>query len=120
IPDSVVLVGTIRTLDAGMRADVHERVRRTAEHIAASQGATVDVDISLGYPVLVNDADLTEWAIPTLQRVAAAGVSEVPAVLGAEDFAYYSEQTPGLFFRLGVVPEGEDPAEAPANHSPLF
>lgn len=120
IPDSVVLVGTIRTLDPEMRTDVHERVRRTAEHIAASQGATVDVSISLGYPVLVNDAELTEWAIPTLQRVAAAGATEVPAVLGAEDFAYYAEQTPGFFFRLGIVPEGQDPAEAATNHSPHF
>src|SRR5690606_16065415 len=66
IPDSVVMVGSSRTLDAAMLTDVHDRVRRTAEHIAASQGATVDVNISLGYPVLVNDAELTEWAIPTL------------------------------------------------------
>jgi metal-dependent amidase/aminoacylase/carboxypeptidase family protein len=99
---------------------VHERVRRTAEHIAASQGATVDVQINLGYPVTFNNPDLTEWAAPTLNRVAPNGAHVRQAVLGAEDFSYYAQETPGLFFWLGIVPEGVDLAEAPANHSPLF
>jgi amidohydrolase len=120
IPDSVVLVGTIRTLDPDMRTDVHQRVRHTAEHIAASQGATVDVTIDLGYPVTVNDPELTAWAVPVLERVAPGKALQRPAVLGAEDFSYYAQQTPGLFLWLGIVPEGRDPAAAPANHSPLF
>jgi amidohydrolase len=120
IPDSIMMVGTIRTLDPDMRTDVHERVRRTAEHIAASQGATVETRIDLGYPVTVNDPQLTAWALPTLERVAPGKVVNAPPTLGAEDFSYYAEQTPGLFVFLGVVPEGQDPATAPANHSPLF
>ena len=120
IPDSVVMVGTIRTLDPDMRTDVHERVRRTAEHIAASQGATVETQINLGYPVTVNDPDLTAWALPTLERVAPGKVVNAPPTLGAEDFSYFAEQTPGLFVFLGVTPEGQDPTTAAANHSPLF
>jgi amidohydrolase len=120
IPDSVVMVGTIRTLDQEMREDVHERVKRTAEHIAASQGATVDVRINLGYPVTFNDPDLTRWALPTLERIVPGNAEQRPAVLGAEDFSYYAQETPGLFLWLGIVPEGVDPAEAPSNHSPLF
>ncbi len=120
IPDSVVMIGTIRTLDPEMRTDVHERVRRTAEHIAASQGATVDVQINLGYPVTFNNPELTDWAAPTLNRVAPNGAHVRQAVLGAEDFSYYAQETPGLFFWLGIVPEGADLADAPANHSPLF
>ncbi|MGH7443517.1 MAG: amidohydrolase, partial [Longimicrobiales bacterium] len=120
IPDSVVMVGTIRTLDPEMRTDVHERVKRTAEHIAASQGATVDVNISLGYGVTVNDPALTAWAVPTLENVAPGKAMVMPAVLGAEDFSYYAEQTPGLFLWLGITPEGQDPDTAPSNHSPLF
>ncbi|MGH7448031.1 MAG: amidohydrolase [Longimicrobiales bacterium] len=120
IPDSVVMVGTIRTLDPDMRTDVHARVKRTAEHIAASQGATVDVSINLGYPVTVNDRELTAWAVPTLERVVPGQAVQRPAVLGAEDFSYYAQETPGLFLWLGIVPEGRDPADAPANHSPLF
>lgn len=120
IPDSVVLVGTIRTLDPDMRTEVHERVRRVAENVAASQGATVDLNINLGYPVTFNDPSLTEWAVPTLSRVAPKGADQLPPVLGAEDFSYYAQETPGLFLWLGIVPEGTDPADAPANHSPLF
>lgn len=120
IPDTVVMVGTIRTLDPEMRTDVHERVRRTAEHIAAAQGATVDIDINLGYPVTFNDPELTAWALPTLQRVTGGRAIERPAVLGAEDFSYYAQETPGLFVWLGITPEGQDPETAPSNHSPLF
>jgi amidohydrolase len=120
IPDSVVMVGTIRTLDPDMRTDVHERVRHTAQHIAASQGATVDVNINLGYPVTFNDPELTQWALPTLERIVPGNAVQRPAVLGAEDFSYYAQETPGLFLWLGIVPEGQDPETAPSNHSPLF
>ena len=70
IPDSVVMVGTIRSLDPDMQQDIHERVRRTAEQIASSAGATAEVRIELGAPVTYNDPDLTRWAIPTLQYAA--------------------------------------------------
>jgi amidohydrolase len=121
IPDSVVLVGTIRTMDADAQREVHERVRRTAEMVAASAGATADVDIAFGYPVTYNDPSLTEWAMSTLHRVAGdGGVRPAPAVLGAEDFSYFAREVPGVYFFLGIVPEGQDPAAAPQNHSPYF
>ncbi|MDH5758813.1 MAG: amidohydrolase [Gemmatimonadota bacterium] len=121
IPDSVVMVGTIRTFDADMQADIHDRIRRTAEHIAASAGATAEVRIGVGAPVTYNDPDLTRWAIPTLTRAAGVGgaVEGVP-ITGAEDFSVYQHEIPGLFFFLGGVPEGQDPAAAPKNHSPYF
>ena len=121
IPDSVVLVGTIRTLDAEMRKEVHARVRQTAEQIAAASGARAVVETSYGLPVTVNDPELTRWAVPTLQRVAGAGKAvEVPAMTWSEDFSYYAQKIPGLFMFLGIVPEGQDPRTAPSNHSPLF
>jgi amidohydrolase len=121
IPDSVVMTGTIRTLDPKMRTDVHERVRRAAEGIAEAAGANATATITLGLPVTVNDPQLTSWAIPTLERVAGEEKAYVaPPSLGAEDFSYYAERVPGLFLFLGVTPEGQDPAAAPANHSPLF
>jgi amidohydrolase len=121
IPDSVVMVGTVRTFDSEMQADVHARIRRTAEQIAASAGAEAVVRISIGAPVTYNDPDLTRWALPTLQRSAGEdAVSEGVPITGAEDFSLYQKEIPGLFFFLGIVPEGTDPATAPANHSPLF
>jgi len=121
IPDSVVMVGTVRTFDSEMQADVHERIRRTAEQIAASAGAEAVVRIGIGAPVTYNDPDLTRWALPTLRRSAGEdAVSEGVPITGAEDFSLYQQEIPGLFFFLGIVPEGTDPATAPANHSPLF
>src|SRR2546425_11614998 len=67
IPDSVVMIGTIRTFDAAMRRDVHDRVRRTAESIAQSAGASAVRVIGTGAPVTYNDPALTESILPTLR-----------------------------------------------------
>jgi amidohydrolase len=121
IPDSVVMVGTLRTLDPSMREDVRARVKRTAEEIASASGATAQVTIHPGYPVTVNNADLVAWASPILQRVTGAGKTYAgQPSLGAEDFSYFANEVPGLFFFLGTVPAGQDPKLAPANHSPHF
>ena len=121
IPDSVMMGGTIRALDPAMRASIHEMVKRTAEHVAASFGATAEVTIPPGLPVTMNDPALTEWGLATLRRVAGTdNVVERPAVLGAEDFSFYAEQVPGMFIWLGGTPADVDPTDAPANHSPLF
>jgi amidohydrolase len=104
-----------------MRKDIHARVVRTAESIAAASGARADARVTLGLPVTVNDPALTAWAAPTLDRVAGADKAyPAPPSLGAEDFSYYAQRVPGLFLFLGVTPEGQNPAAAPANHSPLF
>ncbi|HEY0672474.1 MAG TPA: amidohydrolase [Longimicrobiales bacterium] len=121
IPDSVVLVGTLRTLDPGMREDVRARVKKTAEQIAAASGATAQVTIHPGYPVTMNDERLTQWAAPILERVTGAGKAYTgPPSLGAEDFSYFANQVPGFFFFLGTVPADKDPRTAAANHSPHF
>jgi len=121
IPDSVVMLGTIRTFDAAVRRDIHERVRRTAESIAQSAGATARVVIDTGPPVTYNDPALTERMLPTLRQVAgAANVRLAPPLTPAEDFSRYQERIPGLFFFLGITPPGADPRTVAANHSPRF
>jgi amidohydrolase len=55
IPDSVVMVGTIRAFDDEMQKDIHARIRRTAGSIAESAGATASVSIDIGNPVTFND-----------------------------------------------------------------
>jgi amidohydrolase len=120
IPDSVVLRGTIRTFDANMQQDIHARVKRTAEMIAASAGATASVDIQSPYPVTYNDPALTERMLPSLKRAANGKVQLIAPVMASEDFSQFQKVVPGLFVMLGVVPEGQDPKKAAANHSPLF
>lgn len=121
IPDSVTLEGTIRTFDAGVRRDVHARVRRIAQSLAASAGAEAQVEIVDGAPVTVNDAALVARMGPSLRRVAGDKVfPEARVTTTAEDFAYYQEKVPGMYFFLGVTPEDADPATVAPNHSPRF
>jgi amidohydrolase len=121
IPDSVVMVGTIRTFDDAMRKDIHERVRRTAEEIAKSAGATATVTIPPGGLLTYNDPALTEQMLPTLRRTAGeGGLKEIKPVTGSEDFPAFTQNIPGMFFFLGGLPKGGDPATAPRNHSPYF
>ena len=121
IPNDVRLVGTIRTFDEAIRADIHERVKVTADGLASAAGATADVDVRRGYPVTANDPDLVEASLPSLHRaVGEDHVYEVPLVTGAEDFSYFANEVPGFYFFLGATPEGVDPKTAPSNHSPEF
>jgi amidohydrolase len=121
IPDSVVLVGTVRTLDPAMQVDVEKRIRRIAEGIASSAGARVEVDLSRGLPVTYNEPDLTRRMAPTLERVAGReGVREVPPATAAEDFSFFQQEIPGLYFFLGVIPDSIPLEEAAPNHSPYF
>jgi amidohydrolase len=122
IPDSVELIGTIRTFDDEMRTQVFKDLANVAEHVAAAHGATVVTKIpdTVGNPVTVNDPALTAKVLPSLQKVAGKDVVEMTLTTGAEDFAYYAKEVPGFFFFVGATPKGQDPNTAPSNHSPQF
>ena len=121
IPDSVEMLGTIRSFDEDMRDDIHGRVTYLAEAIARGSRAGCTVCIRKRYPVTVNDPALTEAMRPTLQRVAGPeGLMLVPKASASEDFSYFQRVSPGLFIVLGVSPRGTDIANAAPNHSPHF
>lgn len=121
IPETVEMLGTIRTLDDAMRRDIHLRIERTAVSIAGSVGGAAEVEITRGYPVTFNDPDLTARMVPTLRRAAGQDrLAEISPVLGGEDFAFYQQKVQGLFFYVGVRPKGISAAEAAPNHSPKF
>ncbi len=121
IPDEVEMIGTIRTFEPAMRTDIHERIRKTAALIAQSGGAGADVTIDPGYPLTFNDPNLAARMVPTLQTTAGRGRAvPMPPSTGAEDFSYYQQKIPGLYFFLGVTPHGSDCQKAPMLHSPRF
>jgi len=121
IPDSVVMLGTIRTFDTAVRNDIHRRIRRTAESIAQSAGATAQVVIDTTTAITYNDPALMEQTVPALRAAAGAGhVTLGQPVTPAEDFSRYQQRIPGVFFFLGITPPGADPATVAANHSPRF
>nr|WP_246387701.1 amidohydrolase [Chiayiivirga flava] len=123
IPDSVELVGTIRTFDEDMRKDVFSRLTRIADHTAAAHGATVQnrIPADEGNPVTRNDPALTAKMRPSLERIVGAdNVLDPGLTMGAEDFSYYALEVPSMFFFVGATPRGTDPVTAPSNHSPEF
>jgi amidohydrolase len=121
IPESTEMTGTIRTFDAEMQKDIHQRLIRTVTNIAESAGATAEVKITSMTPVTYNDPKLTEKMVSSLNKAAGdQNVFRIPAVTGAEDFAYYQQKVPGFFFFVGACPPDVDPAKAPSHHTPDF
>lgn len=121
IPEEAFMAGTIRTLDAGMQEKVHEKIKLTATKIAESAGATAEIVIDKKTPVTYNDIKLTEKMVSSLQKAAGKeNVMQINAVTGAEDFAYYQQKIPGLFFFVGAMPPDQDPNTVPAHHTPDF
>ena len=123
IPDSVELVGTIRSFDEGMRQGVFADLRNVAESVAKAHGATAVVKVpdTKGNPVTANDPALTARVVPSLRKaVGDANVVEMGLIMGAEDFSFYAREVPGFIFFVGATPRGKDAIKAPSNHSPEF
>ena len=113
IPDNVYAEGTMRTFDAGERERIHSLLRSNAREVAESYGVEVRVDISRGYPTVINDVMLSYEAM-IVAADEGIEVSEMSRQTTAEDFGYYTERYPSLFYRLGV---GRD---AGGSHTALF
>lgn len=123
IPDSVEMIGTIRSFDRGMRDDILKRMQTTASNIAAASGAKAEVKTrsEVSIPPVVNDDALTNRAVPLFEQlVGKKNVQQLSLQTTAEDFSFYRTQVPSLFFWVGVTPHDKDAATVPFNHSPLF
>ncbi len=121
IPEEATMEGTIRTFDPDMQKKIHERIRQTATKIAESAGATAEVDISIDYPATYNDVRLTNMMAPSLQRV--VGLSQakvVQATTMAEDFSFFQQKVPGLFFFVGAYPADMKLTKQPTHHTADF
>jgi len=103
IPSEVKLSGTIRTLNEKLRKKSLKLIERTLKGITISSGAKFKFEISPGYPELVNDEKLTEFAQKSAKDFTGAkNVFKAERIMGAEDFAYYLKKVPGTFYRIGV------------------
>ena len=121
IPDRVEMEGTIRYLNPTTREEIYDRIRRTAEDIAHSAGATAEVSIAHNAIPVVNPPALTQRTRAVLQRaLGEANVRVEPPSMVAEDFAYFQQAVPGVFFYYGVNQPGVSATEAAPNHSPRF
>lgn len=115
IPDDFELAGTLRTFDPALRKDIMARAEKAVESIAARYGGSGKLDWGTPNPVTSNDPALTAKMKSTLSRAAQGKVKDdIDFITGAEDFSYYQQKIPGLFYDLGIgFPKG-------VNHSPMF
>lgn len=121
IPEEVVMTGTIRTLDTSMQRIIHKKIALTATKIAEASGATAETIIDKKTLVTYNDPTLTKLMLPSLVKAAGEkNVEEVPPQTGAEDFSFFAEKVPSLFFFIGGKQKGVDPAKVFPHHTPDF
>ena len=121
IPEEIKMEGTIRALNEDMRQLIFKRLESIVQNTAESNGAEAVLTINKGYPITFNDPELTLNMMPTLERVAGKGnVETMNAITGAEDFSFFQKEIPGLYFFLGGMPKGTNPADAAPHHTPDF
>jgi amidohydrolase len=102
IPQTAELRGTVRTLTPEVRALIGKRVHEVVEGVAQLTGAKIDLEYVPGYPVVVNHAAQTDFAVTVASEVAGSGnVAEMPPMMGGEDFAFMLEKRPGAFIFCG-------------------
>ncbi|MGB2245912.1 MAG: amidohydrolase [Flavobacteriaceae bacterium] len=121
IPESTQMIGTIRTLDEGMKQLIIKRMHELVPQIAEAYGGTAKVNITETAALTYNDPELTQIAVKSLKKsLGDENVVEMQAVTGAEDFSAFQEKVPGFYFFLGGLIRGNTPAEAPSHHTPEF
>jgi len=121
IPQKVVLEGTIRTFEKSYLEKIHEEIKTIATNVAEAHNASANVELAVygNYPVTFNDLDLSAQLEPSLIKASDGKYMRmsVPRT-GAEDFSFFAQEVPGLYFFLGVNPENQESSYT--NHSPRF
>ncbi len=104
IPSEVKMAGTFRTMNEVWRREAHEKITQMAKSIAAGMGGSCEVDIHHGYPVLFNHEEYTRRAVSYSQKLLGEkNVVDLELRMTAEDFAYFAEKIPGVFYRFGIT-----------------
>ncbi len=118
IPGEVRLEGTVRTYSTSAQDQAERRIREIVAGVTASAGATFEITYERGSPPVVNDLALTARMVPTLERILGAqNVRRIDPAMVGEDFSYFANQVPGLFYRLGVQKPGTTSGD---HHTPTF
>jgi len=118
IPAEVLLEGTVRTYDPGVRDEVERRMAEILDGVARAGGGSYQLEYDRGAPATINDPELAAQTVPTLEGVLGAGhVHELEPIMAAEDFAYFANIVPGFYFSLGTTKPG---TTSGWNHTPNF
>ncbi|MBL6647483.1 MAG: amidohydrolase [Flavobacteriaceae bacterium] len=121
IPENLYMLGTIRTLDSEMRKTVLKRLEEIVSNVSKANNAKSKITYLVSYPITFNNPELYNEMLPSLERaIGLQNVNFMDAVTGAEDFSYFQEKVPGLYFFIGGTKIGEDPKLAAPHHTPDF
>lgn len=121
IPESLYMLGTIRTLNEDMKATVLQRLEEIVYNTAKANNTKAEITYQVSYPITYNDPGLYENMLPSLKRInGPESVHFMNAITGAEDFSFFQKEVPGLYFFIGGAKEGTDPAKAAPHHTPDF
>lgn len=119
IPESAELIGTVRTLDPEMREMIIRRMTEMSKTIAKAYGGEAEISFQSNTSITFNDPKLTAEMLPTLQKVAGPDKVELmKATTGGEDFSYFQEEVPGVYFFIGGMTPGS--TESFPHHTPDF
>lgn len=103
IPNQVHMMGTLRTMDESLRELAHARLKDIVHFTGKAMGVEAEIEIRKGYPVLINDKTMTEFAFHAAKEyVGEENALHAEPIMGAEDFAYFLQACPGTFWQLGV------------------
>jgi amidohydrolase len=123
IPEQVEMLGTIRSLSDADEKLLIERIKQVATKTAEASGAIAELEIpySARYPVTYNHVELTNKMLPSLEKAAGSeNVKLIPPKTGAEDFSFFQQKVPGMYFNIGGSPKGVDAKKQPSHHTPDF
>lgn len=119
IPNEVKLQGTFRTLDEAWRAQAHEKMKQIAQGIVEGMGGSLDFEIRKGYPSLKNNPALTGRSVQAAKTyLGEENVLDLDIWMAAEDFAFFSQEIDGCFYRLGT--RNESRGIVSGVHTPTF
>jgi amidohydrolase len=119
IPNEVLMQGTFRTMNEEWREEAHQRIRKLATELVSSMGGVCEIEIRKGYPYLTNHPELTARMRKAAQTyVGEENVVELDLWMAGEDFAYYAQEIPGCFYRLGT--RNEERGIVSGVHTPTF
>ena len=118
IPEQVHLEGTVRTYNPEVQDMVEHRMNKILEGITLAYGGSFELDYDRGTPATINDPELAKQMIPTMERVVGkSNLKLLDPVMGGEDFAFFANEVPGMYYRLGVLKPGTTSGWV---HTPTF
>ncbi len=106
IPSEIKMQGTFRTMDESFRKYAKTQMQTIVKRVANKYGVTTELIIKDGYPSLTNHIEYTNMAMDFMQELLGKhNANEIKVRMTGEDFAYYSQKMPAVFYRLGIANE---------------